>query len=162
MLLSAISPPNLYGKQHKIHRIFECKHSGSWHTHNQTAAQDYKIDFNRIGTNTASIKNARIVAIRTDVTGADVQYAESLAEATNIGATFTARATLSWTPATAGDYLLLGCCEGGSDSTSASWRARLNYNAGALYIPIAPTANEHLQPEDPNTAVYQPFFEIGR
>src|SRR3990170_615537 len=105
--------------------------SGFYYVTGQTAQQTYKIDFNRIGTNTASIKNARIVAIRTDVAGADVRYAESLGEATNIGTTYGARATLSFTPATAGDYLVLACCEGRSDDAATSWGARVNQKSGA-------------------------------
>src|SRR3990170_2555702 len=105
--------------------------SGFYYVTGQTAQQTYKIDFNRINTNTASIKNARIVAIRTDVAGADVRYAESLGEATNIGTTYGARATLSFTPATAGDYLVLACCEGRSDDAATSWGARVNQKSGA-------------------------------
>ncbi|KKU25658.1 MAG: hypothetical protein UX37_C0016G0002 [Microgenomates group bacterium GW2011_GWA2_46_16] len=132
--------------------------SGFYYVTGQTAQQTYKIDFNRINTNTASIKNARIVAIRTDVAGADVRYAESLGEATNIGTTYGARATLSFTPATAGDYLVLACCEGRSDDAATSWGARVNQNSGALYVPILTTGIEHYIQEDVNTGVWQPFF----
>src|SRR3972149_9429705 len=56
--------------------------SGFYYVNAQTAQQTYKIDFQRLtGSSTITIKNARIVAIRTDLGGSsDVQYAESLAE----------------------------------------------------------------------------------
>jgi len=122
----------------------------------QSTQQTYKIEFNRTTSGTAKIRNARIVAIRTDVTGNDVTYNESLAEVANITTTYTSRASVTFAPATAGDYLILGFCEGSSDSTNSSWLARLNVDSATLYIPIDSTG--YYTQEDAATTVNQPFF----
>jgi hypothetical protein len=58
--------------------------------------------------NTAGIREARILALKLEA--GDV-YAEDTADQTNTTTTFNTALTLSWTPASAGDYILLGSTE---------------------------------------------------
>ena len=72
------------------------------------AAQTITLNFEPESTNTAEIKEARIIAIK--LTADDV-FAEDVSDQTNTDTAFATAVTLNWTPGSAGDYLLLGSCE---------------------------------------------------
>lgn len=76
---------------------------------------------------TASIRNAKIIAIK--LTSADV-YTENTADQTTTSSTYQTAATLTFTPATTGSYLILGSCESRSGSSvAAACSTQLLYNA---------------------------------
>jgi hypothetical protein len=79
---------------------------------------------------TTKIKDARLLAIKADA--AD-QYATTDAIANNGGDTnYQTRTTLTFTPATTGDYLVLACRSLSADINGAESKAQLNYVTGAI------------------------------
>jgi hypothetical protein len=75
----------------------------------------------------SSIRNARIVAIK--LTAADV-YTENTADQTTTLSALQTAATLTFTPATTGNYLILGSCESrGGTSAAAAVNSQLTYNS---------------------------------
>ena len=78
---------------------------------------------------TTKIKDARLLAIKADA--AD-QYATTDAIDNNGGDTnYQTRTTLTFTPATTGDYLVLACCSLSADVNGAELKAQLNYVTGS-------------------------------
>lgn len=80
------------------------------------ASTTFKIQYyTETGTVTSKIKNARILAVSM-VTGD--QYTESLADQTTTSNTYVDGATLTFTPATSGDYLIFASCDWNHASTT--------------------------------------------
>lgn len=77
--------------------------------------------FTETGSSATHIRDARILAIKKAT--AD-EYAESNAEASTTSATPTAKVTLTFTPASTGDYLIIASCDIKNNSTSGT----SNYN----------------------------------
>jgi hypothetical protein len=78
---------------------------------------------------TAKIKDVRVLVIKADA--AD-QYAESLSGDSTSSTSWQTKTTLTFTPASTGDYLVIANAKIASDSNLAAMRARLNYVSGAL------------------------------
>jgi hypothetical protein len=66
------------------------------------------INYSAEANNTAEIREARILALKLEI--GDV-YTESTTDQTNTSTTFSTAVTLNWTPATAGNYILMGSAE---------------------------------------------------
>ena len=77
---------------------------------------------------TASIKNARIIAIK--LTSADA-FVENTADSSTTSASLQTATTLTFTPATSGNYLIIGSCESRSASTTVSVNTQITYNSVA-------------------------------
>jgi len=89
-------------------------------------SQSITLTYSSEGTITASIKNARIVAIK--LTSADV-YSENTGTSTSSSTSvFTAATTATFTPASAGFYAVLGYCEQNSGSNGGAGRYRVTIN----------------------------------
>lgn len=87
------------------------------------ASQTWSIEFAaETAGDTINCKEASIIAIKMDA--AD-QYAESEALSSTTSTTFQDKATLTFTPATAGDYLIICSSEGQSDAAANPIEVRL-------------------------------------
>lgn len=91
------------------------------------SATTFQARYSSESTNTSGIEYTRIAAIKT-ATGD--QWAASDTDSTVSSSTWTTKTTLSFTPATSGDYLIIAYAELASDSTAFYAQARLNYNNG--------------------------------
>jgi hypothetical protein len=78
---------------------------------------------------TTRIKDVRILVIKADA--AD-EYAESLTQDTTTSTSYQTKTTLTFTPATTGDYLVIASAVRAGDANGAAMRARLNYVTGSL------------------------------
>ena len=93
-------------------------------------SQTYKIQYRTSSTSGfARIKNASIIAIRLN---SDDQYTSSTARSTTTSSTYQDKATLTFTPTTSGDYLIIASASVDSSSTSRDWRAQLDID-GSTY-----------------------------
>jgi hypothetical protein len=77
---------------------------------------------------TSSIRNARIVAIKLNSTDA---FVENTADVTNATTTLAAATTLTFTPPSTGNYLILGSCETKTPALTASVISQITYNSTA-------------------------------
>jgi len=80
-------------------------------------SKDFKWQAKGVSTNTAGIKEMRICAIKLDA--AD-EYAESLGESTSTSDSPVTKVTLTFTPATTGDYLIIYSAVEGSSGASTN------------------------------------------
>jgi hypothetical protein len=102
-------------------------------------SQSYRIDYNsEVGTATAGIQNARLLALKKDT--AD-QFAETTAEANTTSSTFSNTQQLIFTPATAGDYLLLASAEYQVDVAGADIGIRMEHS-GTAYSEMQTTTQD--------------------
>jgi len=93
-------------------------------------SQTYVVQYRTSSTaGTARIKNASIIAIRLN---SDDQYTASTARSTTTSSSYQDKATLTFTPATSGDYLIIASASVDSSSTSRDWRAQLDID-GSTY-----------------------------
>lgn len=109
---------------------------------------DVIIDFrSNNASNVMKIRNVQVVAIRTDITGADFQYAENNTEQTNIGTSWATIQTLTWTPATAGNHLVIWCVEGEPENGGQSIETRIEDSQSGSYpfnaLPAYTGSGEH-------------------
>ena len=94
-------------------------------------SQSITLTYSSEGTITASIKNARIVALK--LTSADVYSENTGTSTTSSTSVFTAATTASFTPASAGYYAVLGYCEHNSGSNGGAGRYRVTINDSLSY-----------------------------
>src|SRR3989339_2239726 len=93
-------------------------------------SQTYVVQYRTSSTaGTARIKNASIIAIRLN---SDDQYTASTARSTTTSTSYQDKATLTFTPASSGDYLIIASASVDSSSTSRDWRAQLDID-GSTY-----------------------------
>ena len=94
-------------------------------------AQDYIVSINssHAGDST-KIKDIRFLAIKADA--AD-QYAAQDASTSTASTSYTTRTTLTFTPASTGDYLLICSAVLTADTASNAHGARLNHSGGSIY-----------------------------
>jgi len=85
-------------------------------------------------TNSVGIKNARIVAIK--LTAADA-YVENTADSSTTGTSLSTATTLTFTPATTGNYLILGSAETRSSSTTVTVNSQITYSGTGYSIAAA-------------------------
>jgi hypothetical protein len=94
-------------------------------------AQDYIVSINSSHAgDTTKIKDIRFLAIKADA--AD-QYAVQDASASTTSTSYTTRTTLTFTPASTGDYLLISSAVLTADTASNAHGARLNHSGGSIY-----------------------------
>lgn len=107
--------------------IRESKDATNWYTWStmvkvslSNASKDLKIDYLSVFTDTASIRNARILAIRLDTIDNNY-YAESRGKSTTTSTSYQDKATLTQTPLNL-EHIVFGAgMVGGSDSTENSF-----------------------------------------
>jgi hypothetical protein len=87
---------------------------------------------------TSSIRNARVVAIKLNSTDA---YVENTADVTNATTTLATATTLTFTPPSTGNYLILGSCETKTPALTASVISQITYNSTA-YSAATNTPND--------------------
>jgi hypothetical protein len=93
--------------------------------------QDYIVSINSSQAgDTTKIKDIRFLAIKADA--AD-KYASQDASASTASTSYTTRATLTFTPASTGDYLLISSAVLTNDTASNAHGARLNHSGGSIY-----------------------------
>jgi hypothetical protein len=93
-------------------------------------AQDLQVQiWSDVSGDTTKIKDIRVLVIKADA--AD-QYAASDAQASQSTTTYATKTTLTFTPGTTGDYLVIGSAELSSDVNLSATRGRLNYVTGSL------------------------------
>ncbi len=107
--------------------------------------QTYKIQYrtnNAAGT--ARIKEAKIFAIKL---AADDEYSESETRNTTTSTSYQNKTTLTFTPATAGDYIIIASATLDGSSASYDWRAQLDIDGTAYSnsnIETVNSANRYL------------------
>lgn len=95
-------------------------------------AQTYKIQYNSEGgVNSVSIQDARIWAVKASSLD---QYAESNTDSTTTSATFQDKTTLTFTPATAGYYVIIAMAEHNVNSTTNAAELALDVNGTDYYV----------------------------
>lgn len=95
------------------------------------ASRSFIITFNSFTAGDSShIRNARITAIKANA-------ADAIAEVTGLGntssTTYQTMATLTFTPGSTGDYLIIANAVRGMDTNTTAGRTRLNHTAGTTY-----------------------------
>src|SRR5512144_3010987 len=76
---------------------------------------------------TTKIKDVRVLVIK-----ADAADAETLTQDTTTSTSYQTKTTLTFTPASTGDYLMIASAVRASDANTQAMRARLNYVTGSL------------------------------
>ncbi len=102
------------------------------------------------GASTAKIRNARLLAVRVDALDA---YAESLSDQAVTSNTYVDGASLTFTPATTGDYLVFATCDFNHASTADEMYIR-------LLDPDGTTNYCELQHINRDTANYNPYVAM--
>ena len=92
------------------------------------APQNVKIQYTCYGPVTTKIKDARILVLEADA--AD-QMAEATGWSSSSSQTYQTKATLTWTPGSSGDYLIIAAAQIASDANADAVYFQLNYVTGA-------------------------------
>ena len=92
------------------------------------AQQNVKIQYTLYGSLQTKIKDARILVIKADA--AD-QMVEATGWSSSSSTTYQTKATLTWTPASSGDYLIIAAAQIAGDSNGSAVYFQLNYVTGA-------------------------------
>jgi hypothetical protein len=92
------------------------------------AQQNVKIQYTLYGSLQTRIRGARILVLKADATD---QMVESTAWSSTTSTTYQTKATLTWTPASAGDYLIIAAAGIASDVNGDATYAQLNYVTGS-------------------------------
>lgn len=80
------------------------------------------------GSGDVTIDDSRVTAVEAD---ASDEYAESLTESTTTSGTYQDKTTLTFTPSTTGDYLVIAMAEIAKDDSNSSTNVKLDYNSTA-------------------------------
>jgi hypothetical protein len=92
------------------------------------APQNVKIQYTMYGSVTTKIKDARLLVIKADA--AD-QMAEATGWSSSSSQTYQAKATLTFTPGSSGDYLIIAAAQIASDANGDATCFQLNHVTGA-------------------------------
>lgn len=112
-----------------------------------------KLQYASDGTNNSGIKQATLCVLKADA--AD-EYTESLGESTNTSSTYADKTTLTFTPASLGDYLIIASAEIAQSSNASNYGVGVRLNIDGSYYGEANAFHAI------NTSNYYPWVQVAK